>query len=110
MEKKRDKVKGRNVVRDSGEEAPFSESAPFVSISDDDGSSSDSPMLPHIDPTSRSKPKGKQPIKIAQERPEPKITKPNRLLLSIFLTLPPPSPLDNVDPIHWGVDQLPLRI
>ena len=40
--------KGRNVVRKTGEtseEAPLSDSAPYISLSDDDGSHSASPKL-----------------------------------------------------------------
>lgn len=57
--KKRVRIKSHNMVGDSGEDTPPSESAPFVAISDDDRSPSDSPRLSQTDPTSRSKPKGK---------------------------------------------------
>ena len=46
MGRKRVGIKGRNIVDDSaGEEASCSESAPFIPISDDDGSPSSSPKL-----------------------------------------------------------------
>lgn len=38
MGKKKVEIKGHNVVRESGGNTPFSKSAHFVSISDDDGS------------------------------------------------------------------------
>lgn len=63
MGKKKVEIKGHNVVRESGGNTPFSKSAHFVSISDDDGSLSGSPRLSQIDPTSISKPKGKQLVK-----------------------------------------------
>lgn len=59
MGKKRFGIKSHNMVGDSGEDTPPSESAPFVAINDDDGSPLDSPRLSQTDPTSRSKPKGK---------------------------------------------------
>ena len=69
-------VKGRNVVRESSEEAPFSESAPYVLISDDDGSPLGSPSLSRTDPRSKSKTKGKQPVKPARRKTRAKNSKP----------------------------------
>lgn len=65
MEKKSIGVKGRNAAGGSGGDIPFSDSTPYVSISDDDRSpsGSGSPRLSQTDPSRRSKPKGKQPIK-----------------------------------------------
>ena len=77
MGRKRVGIKGRNIVDDSGgKEAPCSESAPFVSISDDDGSPSGSPKLSGTDPRSKSKTRGKQPVRAACKKTRAKKSRP----------------------------------
>ena len=65
------------MVRESSEETHFSELAPYVSISDDDGSPSGSPRLSRTDPRSKSKTKGKQPVKPTRRKTRAKNSRPN---------------------------------
>ena len=70
---------GRNVVREPGEsseEAPFSESAPYISLSDDDESPSANPKLSGTNPSRKSKIKGKQPAKPAHGKTCAKNSRP----------------------------------
>ena len=63
--------KGCNVVREPGElseEAPLSESAPYISLSDEDGSPLASPKLSRTNPNRKSKIKGKQSAKPAHRK------------------------------------------
>ena len=71
--------KGRNVVREPGEsseEAPLSDSAPHISLSDDDGSPSASPKLSRTKTNKKSKIKGKHPAKSAHRKTRAKTSKP----------------------------------
>ena len=83
-------VKGCNVVRESSEEAPFSKSAPYVSISDDNGSPSHSLSLSRTDPRSKSKAKGKKPIKPARRKTRAKNSRPKS---PTPISIPKPSPV-----------------
>lgn len=89
MGKTKVEIKGRNVVRESGGNTPFSQSAHFVLISDDDGSLSGSPRLSLIDPTSISKPKGKQLVKPTHRKTR---TKNSRTKSPIPVNIPKPPP------------------
>ena len=63
--------KGRNVVRKTGEtseEAPLSDSAPYISLSDNDGSPAASPKLSRTKLSKKSKIKGKHPTKPAHRK------------------------------------------
>ena len=71
--------KGRNVVKESGEsseEAPLSDSAPHISLSDDDGSPSASPKLSRTKTSKKSKIKGKHPAKPAHRKTRAKASRP----------------------------------
>ncbi|XP_052293884.1 uncharacterized protein LOC127901205 [Citrus sinensis] len=71
--------KGLNVVREPGEsseEAPLSDSAPHISLSDDDGSPLASPKLSRTKTNKKSKIKGKHPAKSAHRKTRPKTSRP----------------------------------
>ena len=71
--------KGRNVVREpreTSEEAPLSDSAPYISLSDDDGSPSASPKLSRTKSSKKSKIKGKHPAKPAHRKTRAKTSRP----------------------------------
>ena len=61
---------------ESSEEAPFFESTPYMSLSDDDESTSASPKLFRTNPSKKSKIKGKQPAKPAHRKTSAKNSKP----------------------------------
>ena len=91
--------KGRNVVREPGEsseEAPFSKSAPYISLSDDNRSPSASPKLSQTNPSRKTKIKGKQPAKPTHRKTRAKNSKPKSptpvsipepLLISPFVSI-----------------------
>lgn len=92
MGKTKVEIKGRNVVRESGGNTPFSKSTHFVSISDDDdGSLSGSPRLSQTDPTSISKPKpkGKQLVKPTHRKTQ---AKNSRTKSPTHVNIPKPPP------------------
>ena len=71
--------KGRNVVREPGEtseEAPLSDLAPYISLSDNDGSPSASPKLSRTKPSKKSKIKGKHLAKLAHRKTRAKTSRP----------------------------------
>ena len=79
--------KDRNVVRESGEtseEAPLSDSAPYISLSDDDGSSAANPKSSRTKPSKKLNIKGKHPAKLAHRKTRAKNPDPNLLFLLAF--------------------------
>ena len=83
--------KGRNVVKEPGEsseEAPLSDSAPHISLSDDDGSPLASPKLSRTKTSKKSKIKGKHPAKPAHRKLVQRHPDPNLLFLLAFQNLP----------------------
>ena len=96
MGKKRVGVKGRDFMDDSGEEAPCSELTHLVSINDDGGSLSGSPRLSRTDPHSKSKTRGKQPVKAARKKTRAKSSRPKSPTPVSIPEPPPVSPTVSV--------------